>query len=124
MQNKSKGSGLIELCFGTWQGKKRRRESFSISAPGPRPPEMGEKWDKTLTPNPRGRGESECQLPKLNDAAVRVRDGLAGVARRGEVLLRGGLACRGIFLTCERSSPRVCSPGAKWGGGIRVPSLH
>ena len=91
MQNKSKGSGLIELCFGTWQGKKRRRESFSISAPGPRPPEMGEKWDKTLTPNPRGRGESECQLPKLNALGPRPPDcvrgpggiGLGGARRDG-----------------------------------------
>ena len=53
-----------------------------------------------------------------------MESGLAGVARRCEVLLRGGLAYRGIFLTCERSSTRVYSPGAEWVGGIRIPSLH
>ncbi len=41
------------------QGKKRRRESFSSSASGPR------SW---------GKGGQECQLPKLNVAPVHVRD--------------------------------------------------
>ena len=113
-------------------GEKSGRASLSISSPGPR------QWGaiKTLTPNPspRGRGDksgtrmSACQGGRCgmcrassrfhrDVAAVRVRDGLAGVARRGEVWLRGGLACRGMFLTCERTSHRVGAPGAEGGGG-------